>query len=237
MADKILEYQNVDGELREIEISLSQSEERKKAAAAQAVLKGANDNIARLDAKAEGLMTKFNALQKTYASLKEAEGEYEGVVATCEDEGELNYIKKKAQSLIDETSALEREIDALSKEIKSVLDEFNKLRADTKKANAQYKEFVPKYNELKASKEEAMNAVRKRLAAMEKEIPKDVVETYKKKRKDKIFPVFYPVKFVGKAVLCGRCGTELPMAAHGSLKKGEYVECDNCHRMLYAEEK
>ena len=39
MIKSLLEYQNVDAELREIEVSLAQSEERKKAGSAKNFLK------------------------------------------------------------------------------------------------------------------------------------------------------------------------------------------------------
>ena len=237
MIEKLLEYQTVDGQLHEIEISLAQSDERKKAVAAQAFLKSANDNVARLDAKAADLIARLNALKGVYEKLQESEGDYESVVDTCENVEELTYVKKKAQGLADDISALVENIEALSKEIKSTLDEFAKFRQDTKKANAVYKEFAPKYNELKASKEEDMKKIKAELAAIEKQLPPDAVETYKRLRKEKMFPVLYSAKCVGKSIHCGRCGSELPMAAGTSLKKGELVECDNCHRLLYLDEK
>ena len=49
MIKSLLEYQNVDKELREIEISLKQSEERKKASSAKNFLNGANESVAKLD--------------------------------------------------------------------------------------------------------------------------------------------------------------------------------------------
>ncbi|MBR1867081.1 MAG: hypothetical protein IJ800_00665 [Clostridia bacterium] len=235
MIEKLLEYQTVDGELRDIEVSLMQSEERKKASSAQAILKNANDNIARLDAKAEELASKHANLAKLCEKLGEAQKDYENIVETCESEEELNYIKKKAQGLADEINAMTASVENLAKEIKATLDEFAKLRADNKKATAQYKEFAPKYNELKASKEEDMKKIKAKLSKIEKGLPEDILENYKRKRKDKIFPIVYPVKISGKFCLCGRCGTELPMAYSGNLKKGEIVECDSCHRLLYME--
>ena len=236
MIEKLLEYQKVDGELRDIEVSISQSEEKKKAAAAYAFLKGANENAARMEAKAEELLAKYETLTGVYAKLKESQADYESAVDGSEDEDELAYIKKKAQSLADELSSLVDDIEKLSKEMKSTLDEFTKLSSDKKKANAQYKEYLPKYNELKASKEEDMNKIKAQLEKLEKGIGEEAVEAYKKKRKEKIYPVLYPVKTIGKSIHCGRCGTELPMAYSGSLKKGELVECDSCHRLLYQEE-
>ncbi len=236
MINELLEYQKVDSELHEIEVALSGSEERKKAALAQNVLKSANDNIARLDGKAAELAKKYENLSALYAKLKETEAEYENIIDTCEDLDEVNYLKKRAQILSDEINALVDNIDNLTKEVKGVIEEFTKLRADTKKATAVYKEFAPKYSELKASKEADMTKIREKLAKMEKKIPADVMEAYKRRRKDKIFPIVFPANMSGKSAHCGRCGTELPIAYSENLKKGELIECESCHRLLYSEQ-
>lgn len=233
MIDELLKYQEVDGKLREIEVTLSQSEERKKAVSAQSVLKNANDNVARLDQKAKELYDKFSALTKLYEKLASEEAEYENVVETCEDLEEINYIKKKASALNDEMRALTENVEAISKEIKSVLDEFARLRADMKKANATYKEFAPKYSELKASKEGEMNEIKKELSVIEKKIPPETMAVYKKKRQEKIYPILYSADLSGRSAHCGRCGNELPIACTENLKKGEIVECESCHRLLY----
>ncbi len=235
MINELLQYQEVDGKLREIEVSLSQSEERKKAAAAQSVLKSANENIARLDARAKDLAAKFNSLAKLYEQLKETEAEYENVVETCEDLDEINYIKKKAHELSEEVKNLSDNIESVSKEIKAVLEEFAKLRADTKKANAAYKEFAPKYAELKASKEGETGEIKSKLAAIEKKIDPEIMSAYKRHRQEKMFPIVYLADISGKSAHCGRCGNELPIADAENLKKGEIVECESCHRLLYAE--
>ena len=115
----------------------------------------------------------------------------------------------------------------------AVLKEFSQLKAKTKEAKSQYSEFVPKYNALKASKEDEIKKIKAELAKIEKGIPKEDIELYKTKRKDKIFPVLYAVQVFGKKPHCSRCGTEFPMACFDSLKKGSLVECDSCHRLVY----
>ena len=148
------------------------------------------------------------------------------------DEEQLIYVKKKAQALSDEIVALSKSIELISKEMESVLKEFATLRAETKKCQAQYKEFRPKYEELKASKEGEINAIKTKLAKLEKSLPDDLVEKYKARRKEKIFPVLNEAKEISKQVYC-RCGTQLPVTAYNNLKSGNVVECDSCHRLLY----
>ena len=232
MITQLLEYQNIDAKLREIETEISQSEERKKAVAAQNFLKSVNDNLALLEKRAEELVGKYNESISLYKRLNEEISEY-GDVEEYDDAEQLNYIKKKSQGLLDEINNLSNGIEQISKEMTAVLKEFSQLKAKTKEAKNQYSEFVPKYNALKASKEDEIKKIKAELAKIEKGIPKEDMELYKTKRKDKIFPVLYAVQVFGKKPHCSRCGTEFPMACFDSLKKGSLVECDSCHRLVY----
>lgn len=232
MITQLLEYQNIDAKLREIETEISQSEERKKAVAAQNFLKSVNDNLALLEKRAEELVGKYNESIALYKRLNGEISEY-GDVEEYDDVEQLNYIKKKSQELLDEINNLSNCIEQISKEMTAVLKEFSQLKAKTKEAKSQYSEFVPKYNALKASKEDEMKKIKAELAKIEKDIPKEDMELYKTKRKDKIFPVLYAVQVFGKKPHCSRCGTEFPMACFDSLKKGSLVECDSCHRLVY----
>ena len=230
MIKSLLEYQKVDAELREIEISLKQSEERKKASSAKNFLNGANESVAKLDQRAEELVSKFNASLKLLSQLEDEAKEYEGIEDM--DENQLSYVKKKAQALSEEISNLSSAIDGISKEIEGVLKEFAQLKSDIKKAKAQYSEYGPKYNELKASKEGEINQIKARLKKIEAGINADVLEKYKQRRNDKIFPVLNEAKEMSKHAYC-RCGTELSLTDYGNLKNGNIVECESCHRLLY----
>ena len=232
MITQLLEYQNIDAKLREIETEISQSEERKKAVAAQNFLKSVNDNLALLEKRAEELVGKYNESISLYKRLNEEISEY-GDVEEYDDVEQLNYIKKKSQGLLEEINNLSNGIEQISKEMTVVLKEFSQLKTKTKEAKSQYSEFVPKYNALKASKEDEMKKIKAELAKIEKDVPKEDMELYKAKRKDKIFPVLYAVQVFGKKPHCSRCGTEFPMASFDSLKKGSLVECDSCHRLVY----
>ena len=235
MIEKLLEYQKVDAELKEIENEIAKSDERKKTHAAQAFLKTVNDNLTALDKRAEDLTGQFANAAKVYDKLAEEIKGYEGL-EVGDDMEQLNYIRKKAQTLSGEISSLAEAIDKVSKEIGAVLKEFAKLRNDTKVARAQYDEYSPKYAALKDSKKEEMEAIKAKLKKLEKDIPSDVMELYKQRRKDKIFPVLNAATVLGGGVYC-KCGKGLPDAASRTLKSGMTVECESCHRLLYLKQK
>ena len=232
MIEQLLEYQQVDTRLREIETEISGSEARKKAVAAQNFLKSVNDSVAALEKRAEDLSSNYSECVKALNSLCEQLKEYDGSDEYTDLE-QLGYLKKKSQTLVDEIDGLAKTVDRISAEIAAVLKEFSQLKAKTKEANAVLAEYAPKYNELKASKESEIKTIKAELAKIEKKIPEEEMTLYKSKRKDKIFPVLYPVQVFGKKPHCSRCGTEFPMADFGSLKKGSIVECESCYRLVY----
>ena len=120
MLDKILAYQEVDKKLRDIELELAKSEERKKAHAAQTFLKSVNEQISALDKRAEELVAKYASLNSTYAKLEEEIKEYDGL-EVGDDLDQVIYIKKKAQTLSSEIESLAAAIEAGAGEIKGVL--------------------------------------------------------------------------------------------------------------------
>ena len=118
MINSLLEYQKVDSTLREIEVALSKSEERKKASAAKNFLEGANETLAKLDQRAEELVSKYNGAIKLYGQLAEEVKEYDGIADM--DVDQLSYVKKKAQSLTEEINNLTGAIEQLAKEIQQI---------------------------------------------------------------------------------------------------------------------
>lgn len=230
MLDKLIEYQSVDAELRAIEQELSGSEDRKKGVAAKKFLDTVNDVLAELDRKAQ----EFDAAYKKYAEgfnqLNETQKEFEGLNDTYTEEDEINFVKKKAQELMSQLKALEEKLVRLQEEITSLTNEYNNLKKKTLVAQKQFKECGQKYTELKASKASAQAEIQARLQAIRKDIPKEVMEAYDKRRADKVFPIVYEIVTAG---FCPSCRTEISMLAASKLTKDGFIVCDNCGRLIY----
>jgi predicted nucleic acid-binding Zn-ribbon protein len=92
-------------------------------------------------------------------------------------------------------------------------------------------EVFKKYKELKAAKDAEKKPFEEELAVIEKEISRDILDVYKTKRKEKIFPV------VGQITggRCPYCSMDLPIAAKSKLSGGGWIECENhiCSRVLF----
>ena len=64
---------------------------------------------------------------------------------------------------------------------------------------------------------------------MEKEIDAKLLAKYKQHRQDKRFPVFTPLSDKS----CSFCRLELSAVEVDKIKTNGYLECDNCHRIIY----
>lgn len=228
MVNKLLKYQEVDAKLRKIEIELSSSEERKKALSAKKFLDGVEETIIKLNARSKELYEQYLVILEEQKNFSSKQEEYTLAIKDVETEDEVAYLSKK----IDETIAKIKNLSALSEklgeEMQKVLAEYATLKAKTKGAKLQYEEFGKKYNELRASKSAEMDAIKKELLALEKDIDATLLEKYKAKRLSKNFPVLREV--TGK--ICEVCYMELSAGEISKLKSGAIIEHE-CGVLLY----
>lgn len=229
MYKDLVKYQEIDAQLKAIEQEIGGSEERKKTAVAKKFLESVGDSVATLDNKAKELNAVFESLNKKRSELDEKAKEFENAIATCEDESEIAYIEKKAEELLQKATVLENELNTLTEEINNAVSQYAQLKKKTADAKKQYNEYGAKYNELKKSKEGEMLSIKAQLNQLESKVNPALMEKYKTKRKDKMFPILYSV--TGK--LCSHCRMELSMAELNKLNTGEVIECDNCHCLIY----
>lgn len=229
MVKELLAYQEEDALLRAIEQDLQGSEERKKTAQARKFLEGVDENLASLDKKAKDFSGLYESISVKHKELGETLKEIAGAIEGCEDENAASYLHKKADELLGKLNALQSQASALTEDMNAVLRSYQKLKANTKAAQAQYKEFKAKYDELKNGKEDERKAIEAKLAFLEKSVDGALMEKYKSKRKDKMFPILFEVK----GNMCGKCLMEISMADVNKLKSGEIIECDNCRCLMY----
>ncbi len=229
MIQKLLKYQEVDKELKEIETALMNSEERKKAVNAKKYLEGVNDSVNKLDDKASSLSAEYLNAVELQTKLNEQEKEIASALENAKSESEVSYLVKKAEELLGKIKSVAQTVNNLSNEIQAVLKEYSGIKAKTNAAKVQYKENGEKYNQLKASVADKKQAVEKELEQLKQQVEPALMEKYLQKRANKVYPVVYEVN----GTVCGACNMELSMAEIGKLKNGEIIECDQCGRILY----
>ena len=225
----ILQYQETDAKLYKLERDIAGCEERKEYVKFKKFLESAPEKLDTLEAKAAGLQAEATELTQKYTRTEEALNDFENLDELITGGADIAFYKKKAQALVDQLKKLKADLTALAANIKATDEEYKKLKKQVLSAQKQYGEASEKYKAVKAAREPEKKALETELAALEKGVPADLLEVYRTKRKEKIFPV------VGEMVgsRCPFCSMEPPLAARNKLTAGESIECDNCHRIIF----
>jgi predicted nucleic acid-binding Zn-ribbon protein len=226
----ILNYQATDSKLYKLERELAGSEERKEYVKFKKFLEAAPEKLDALEVKAAALKAEATELTQKYARAEEALSDFDHLDELLTSGADIAFYKKKAQSFTEQLKKLKADLNALMANIKATDEEYQKLKKQVISAQKQYAEASEKYKTLKASRDAEKKTLETELAALEKDVPAQLLEVYKTKRKEKIFPV------VGELIgmRCPFCSMEPPLAARNKLTGGASIECDNCHRIIFS---
>lgn len=230
MIESILQYQQLDLKLRKIEQELGATEERKRSKQWFQYLKESEEKLKQMEEHAEQLFLKLNKLKDSYAENKELIAEYTVAVDKSIDLDELNYLNKKFNDLNKTVSLLDRDIAALLKDMEETSAQFEEYRQKLPKAKKQYNDAKIKFDSVRKEREPEIIAIKKEMAQKEKEISADVLERYRKLKSQGIYPPF--VELLGENQ-CGGCRVDMPMSMVSRLSEKGYIECENCHRIIY----
>lgn len=225
---ELLEYQSVDGELRKIEQEVAASEERKKYIQAKKFMETAGDKLEAQDKRARDLKALFEKLTEEFEEINKTIAEYADLDEMVENGGDITFYKKSVQSLVDRLRAMKGELNKLASDIENASEEYKRMKKQTISMQKQYKEYNEKFKEVKNARAEEVKEINARLETIGAKIPPEILERYKAKRRDKIFPVVVPLN--GEFCICGR---DFPLAQQGALSGGGVVECEHCHRFIY----
>ena len=227
----ILNYQEVDRELYALEREIAGSSERKEYVKWKKFLEGAPEKLDGMESKANGLKAEAAAIVEKYEKAEEILKDFDSLDELVDGGADISFYKKKAQSVFEQLKKLKFELNELVKAIKETDEEYQKLKKQVIAAQKYYREAADKYNTVKASKDDVRKEIEGKLAKLAKDVSPEVLEKYKGKRKEKIFPI------VGKLTdkRCPFCGMDLPIVAVNKLTGGETIECDSCHRIIYKE--
>lgn len=226
----ILNYQEIDTKLYKLERELAGCDERKEYVKYKKFLETAPEKLEAFEVKANALKTEAAELSKKYMQVEETLKDFEHLDELVTNGADIAFYKKKAQSIVEQLKKIKADLATLTANIKATDAEYQKLKKQVISAQKQYAEVAEKYKVVKASREAERKEIDAQLNAIAKEIPSEMLETYKTKRKERIFPV------VGELVgnRCPFCSMEPPLAARSKLTGGSHIECDNCHRLIFS---
>ncbi len=227
----ILNYQEIDAKLYKLERELAGSEERKEYAKVKKFLETAPEKLDALEVKAKALRAEADGLEKKYAQVEETLKDFENLDELVTGGADISFYQKNAQSIIEKLKKIKADINALVANVKATDEEYKKLKKQILSIEKKAPEISKAYKDLKAAKDVEKKPYEEQLSAIAKDISAEMLDIYKTKRKEKIFPI------VGKIAgnRCPYCSMDLPIAARSKLSSGGWIECENhiCNRILF----
>ncbi len=229
ISKELLEYQQVDGQLRKIEQEIAASEERKKYMQAKKFMETARERLEAQDKHAVELRDLRDELIRRADETTRAIAEYNDLDEILEESGgDLSFYKKNAQALLEQLRTIKNDLNRLIAEIAAASEEYEKFKKQTIAMQKQYRDYSEKFKELKNSRAEEVRRINAKLEELAKLIAPEILERYKTKRKERIFPIVVPLN----NWMCV-CGMELPLLHQSELAGGNMIECEHCRRIIY----
>ena len=231
--EKLLEYQKKDEEIFKLEKKLESSEDKRIYQNMEEHAKEAQNKSVVLEKQASMIAQDYEKLKKTFEDNQKYLDSLEKKVQDNLSEDELKERLELSNSILSNLNILEKKMMNIASNINAVLTQFNDAKARYQAAKTKYKEHKEKYEALRAEIEPKVAEIKKELETLEKGIDKRFMDKYKQKRADKNFPIFVTLR----DKFCSGCAMELPSANLGKLKQNGFLECENCRRIIYYEDK
>lgn len=231
--EMLLKYQEEDAKLLKVEREVASSVERKNLAQAVNFVTKATERLDALEGKAGSLNNLLEQLQKEYAELAETLAEFENLDEMLAEGADISFYKRNITHITDSLKTIKQEVASLNKAIKESDEEFQTLYQKNRAMQKQGKEFQETYEKYKSEKRKESESIKAGLEKLAKDIDPDVMKRYQTKRNEHIFPVLCPVK----SNRCTKCGYELSLVGKEKISAKGYVECENCHSILYTDGK
>ena len=226
--EQLLEYQKVDAQLRKIEQSVAGSEERKKFMQAKKFMETAREKLEAQEKRAVEIKRLRDDLTARMDEIARQIAEYADLDEMVAEGADVAFYKKNVQTLSERLRALKGELSKLLSDVTAAAEEYDRFKKQTIAMQKQGEEYSKKFKELKNEHAAEAEEVSKKLAALAKSIPPELMEKYQLKRKEKIFPILAPLN--GDRCVCGM---DFPLAQQGKLAGGNVVECEHCRRFVY----
>jgi len=229
----LLNYQKVDEELFKAERDFSKNADNVTYVKAVKKVQAMADTLAEYEKKAQHLLKKYSDLIAQKDSYVEEKIQLDKTIEDTKDLVAVEYIKGQIGILSSKLDALKTSIEELEKDMQAINAEYLSYAKEIKEAKEFGKSYKETFNKLSKDLKQKREEVAEELKKLEAGISAEFLERYKSKRADK--KVVLPLVRGCDGKHCSHCFQEISMSEQGKLKKGELIECENCHKFIYQE--
>jgi predicted nucleic acid-binding Zn-ribbon protein len=232
----LLAYQEADIEKQQIEADLKTTENRIKMnkrakfiKQQQATLQKLTDDMEAFSASMFKMNTQYKAILDRL-DLESSEFETLKGDEECTSE-EMTEFRHDIEKLQREAGNLEKEIKQLFRSIDEAVTEYQKTRQQGIKAKKEYDQLKALCQKEKDDAAIDMLAADRKMAELEKRVNPTLMNRYKRVRQHHNIPLVEVRD--GK---CSGCNMSLPsLSIRRLITEDMILECDNCGRLLYAD--
>ena len=231
---EMLEYQSLDSDLSRIERDLRKNDSFIKRKQYKTLSQECEENLAKLDARAQELKSQLAVAQQTMDKITEVIEEHSKEIGALEDVDELNYMNKQLNAQLAELANVDKEIKRIIREGEDIAKSFEELSAKRPKLLLAYKKANDDFNKATEEAKPRVTELKLKQAELKKVIDPSLFEIYKKVSEGGLRPVFVPLRDGNR---CGGCQMEMPKAVVDAQMAGKsYMRCESCGRIIYKED-
>ena len=232
--DKLWQFMQVDMEADRFEAKIRQSEKRQKLLKQRNFLMDQQNNMKKLESDVAAMTDRLEAvrddaerLQKVLTGLME---ELESNPPTSEEEA--NARMEPVQKLMDNLTRYEQELSKMRKDAEVKDRQQREIRVRAAKTKQEFDQLKKEYDVEFKQDTATLKEMRARTEQESGKIDPDLLEKYRTIKQHCTPPM---AKLIDGQ--CSGCFMSLPSATLLAIKEqGKLVTCDNCGRILYAED-
>ena len=231
---EMIQYQSLDGELNRIERDLRKNDSFIKRKQFKALSQECEDNLAKLDARAQELKNQLAQAKAAMEKITEVIEEHSKEIGALEDVDELNYMNKQLTAQLAELTNVDKDIKRIIREGEEIAKSFDEINAKLPKIVLAYKKANEDFNKATEEVKPKVAELKVKQAELKKVIESSLFDIYKKISDSGLHPVFVPLR---DGCRCGGCQMEMPKAVVDAQMAGKsYMRCEHCGRIIYRED-
>ena len=230
---KILELQKLDAELIKLQKEISNNPDKKNAQSMKTFVMEAQQTAASLDREAKSLINELAKLKEVQAKGIALVEKFTSQYNDGLDVEKLKELEQKMKQALKHLNELDNRLLANNEKVKNVLKEFNNNKERSRIAREKHALSKEKFDEYYKQKEPKLNELKQKILELQKEVNSSDLNKYKLLRQDNIFPAYVPLA----GTRCGGCRMELPSNSLEKIKKLGKLECEQCRRIIYVDNK
>ena len=231
---EMIQYQSLDSELNRIEKDLRKNDSYIKRKQFKALSQECEENLAKLDIRAQELKNQLAAARQTMEKITEVIEEHSKEIGALEDVDELNYMNRQLNAQLTELTNVDKEIKRIIREGEEIAKSFDEINAKLPKLVVAYKKANDDFNKATEEVKPRVTELKAKQAELKKVIDGSLFDIYKKVSEGGLRPVFVPLRDGSR---CGGCQMEMPKAVVDAQMAGKsYMRCESCGRIIYKED-